>query len=57
MPGLFPEHCSVVMVCVFLRNTGHAIQAAKEPGLAPGVSCKQCKQGLVSPSLQHHRMY
>lgn len=25
--------------------------------LAPGVSCKQCKQGLVSPSLQHHRMY
>lgn len=49
MPGLFPEHCSVVMVCVFLRNTGHAIQAAREPELAPGMSCKECKQGALSP--------
>lgn len=40
MPGLFPEHCIVVMVCVFLGDTGHAVQAAREPGLAAGVSCR-----------------
>lgn len=40
MPGLFPEHCGVVMVCAFRRDTGYALQAAREPGLVPGESCK-----------------
>lgn len=47
MPGLFPEHCSVVMVHVLLRDTGQIVQGNQGTRACSRYELqRQCKQAF-----------